>query len=1101
MKIYLSFILSITIGIALAQQRPFINSLDKTSAAVGETITITGSGFSSTPANNKVFFGAGEATVTSATTTQLKVSVPANATYDPVSVLNTTTKLIGYSSELFLLSYGGNPGTFGSSGFDTFKEIATGNQLAYDLCMCDFNSDDLLDIGISHEDDTTVNIFQNQSTTASTTFSEIGTIQVPLESGLAPDANLNGIDCGDLNNDGLPDLIVSKSNGNLPVNIYYYRNTSGANISFTLAGSTKMPNQSGGNIRTPRLLRIADIDGDGRNDFIIGSQTDNTLFVYLHDASNNVAFNSPVAINVSGIADLGLIDIKDLNNDNLPDIAATAFDEANQPIAFLENNSTPGNVKFTSKIISSPSQRNFIYIADLNSDDYPEIIASSLSNSSISIFQNTTSSKGGAVSFSSSPINVTGITSVWGINSGDINGDGLTDLVVSNGNAGVKVLINQFDGSTLSFTQTSLSTPAQVSRNIQIGDLNGDARPDITFTYNSTNGAAGKLGLFTNRNCYLPTFEPADLTYCPNVPFTLYTTKTADATYNWAITSGTGTVTPNGSGDNADVTITSASATIEVTITPGNNGSGSCTNTSSQVFNVTGTPAPTPTITPSDASSPICSGADLTLSSSTTADNYYWILPDGSTGADAKDLVLTGLTSAEAGIYTLRTQNIGGCVSSPATYEVVVNEPPFITITNQGQDNFCQGSSITLEVPDFAGFTYSWERDGSPIAGTLNTLSVNTTGTYVAIITDATTCENRSPGYTVTAVPAPVSSFTTSYSAANTSEICIDVPLDFAATSTGSGAFALSYAWDFDDTNTATGATTSHAYSVAASYSATLTTSYTDITGCSDQTMTTITVSDQVPGDIPITVVGGSTDKCPSDTLLVQLPANYISYLWSTGDTDFEAEAFTASGETQVTLTADVETNIGCMVTVSQTIDNFPNSGIPVTASEGTITNDSITLAEGEQIVTLTASNAVGDYAWAINGDPSSVISSALEVQPTTRTTVVTVTGTDANGCVETTTTTILLPSILPRKTFSPNADGLGFDCWEILNTSSLTGCTVYIFDNRGRQLLEKDSPFENNCVWDGTAMGQPAPEGIYFFVLKCDDELNNTNGTITLAR
>ncbi|CAN0261559.1 unnamed protein product, partial [Chrysoparadoxa australica] len=147
------------------------------------------------------------------------------------------------------------------------------------------------------------------------------------------------------------------------------------------------------------------------------------------------------------------------------------------------------------------------------------------------------------------------------------------------------------------------------------------------------------------------------------------------------------------------------------------------------------------------------------------------------------------------------------------------------------------------------------------------------------------------------------------------------------------------------------------------------------------------------------------------------------------------------------------------------------------------------------------AENAIGDYTWAVNGSPSNVTTATLAVQPTQRTTVITVTGTDANGCVETTSTTVLLPAILARKTFSPNADGLGFDCWEILNTSSLVGCKVYVFDNRGRHILVADSPFIDNCVWDGMSQGQPAPEGIYYFVLKCDDQTNNLNGTITLAR
>ncbi len=1096
MRIFLSFFFFMLTIALMAQQRPFINSLDKTSGAVGETVIITGSGFSANPADLKVFFGTGEATILSAAPGQIKVSVPANATYGPVSVVHLTNFLTGSSSELFNLSFGGGP--LVASGFDAPNYTATGHTFSYDLCMCDFNDDGLLDVGVTHQQGQTVSFFQNQSTPAATSFMKLDLLNY------APPFTTLGVDCADLNADGLPDLVVSTSIGDNAIHTYFYENTSGANIAFTQRQSTRLPSipatPSPIN-RDPRKLKLADIDGDGKNDLIIGNQRDNTVYVYLNNGTNNTfSFNlTPTAITVPNLDDAGAIDVKDLNNDKRADIVVLSFEDSNLPIGILKNNSSPGTVKFTSSILNVSGTRVNTFIGDLNNDSYPEIAVTSVISSNVVVYENTTGTAGSNPTFSTTPIS-SSVTAPWGLNGGDMNGDGLLDLVVGTG-SGVNVLINNFDGTTISFLAPTLLSTTGFSRNVKVGDLNGDARPDIAFTHNSTNGAPGSFGTYINRNCYVPEFIPDDLTFCLNDQFNISTTKTVSASYNWQVTSGNGTI-DNNNGDNADITITSGTtATIEVTITPTNNGAGTCTNTSSQVFSLTnGAPTATPTITPSSPND-VCTGeTNFTLTTAAGLDNYFWTLPDGSDGPNLNVLTIANLTAEDAGVYTLRTQTGAGCISDPTTYEVIVNEPPFISITNQDEDNFCDGSSITLEVPDYPGFTYSWEKDGAATPGTASTLSVNASGTYNAIISDGT-CETKSPDYVVAAVPAPVSSFNTSYAAANTAEICIDVPLDFTATSTGSGAFALTYDWDFGDATNATGATTSHSYSVAQQYTATLTTSYTDISGCSDQANSTITVSDQVPGDIPITVVGGSTDKCPSDTLLVQLPANYVSYAWSTGDTDFEAEAFTARGENSVTLTADVETNIGCMVTVQQTIDNFPNSGIPVTADEGTIANDSITLPEGEQMITLNASNAVGDYAWTIDGTPSSVIAAVLEHQPTQRTTVITVTGTDANGCEETTTTTVLLPAILARKTFSPNADGQGFDCWEILNTSSLNGCTVYVFDNRGRHLLEADSPFPNNCVWDGTAEGQPVPEGIYYFVLQCDDELNNLTGTITLAR
>ena len=1077
----------------MAQQRPFINSIDRLSGTVGETITLTGSGFSANPADLKVFFGAGEGTIVSSTTTQIKVTVPGTATYDPITVVNTATLLSGSSSELFTMSYDGAP-AITAARFDAVNTIATNNTFSYDLCICDFNNDGLLDFGVTHQEDQAVTFFQNQSTVDVTSF-----IKTDILNYASPYTTL-GIDCGDLNDDGLKDLVVSTNNGSNAIHFYIYENTSGANIAFTERANRTLPSIPATPVnllRSPRKIKIADMDGDGRKDIIIGNERDNKVFIYLNNGS--FSFATPVSFSVPGLTDVGGIDVKDLNNDNLPDISVVSVEDANIPVGILQNKSSVGSLGFEASTINSLGTRINSIIGDVNGDGYPEIITSSVLSSQVSVFQNLTSTKGGNITFSNTPVNVS-ITNPWGLTLGDLNGDGLVDILAGTPQ-GVQVLTNTFNGSAISFSTVLLPT-SNTSRNLKVGDINGDARPDIAIAHSSSTSLPGSFATLINRNCYVPVIEPVDLTFCPNSTFTLYATKTFEATYNWSLI-GTGTLTPNG--DNADVMITGGtSATVQVEIVPNNNGDGSCVNTTSQVFMLTGTTPPTAPSISASAANVVCTGeSDFTLSTTAGLDNYYWTLPDGSDGPNSQILTITNLTADDAGVYRLRTQDGSGCVSDEATYEVIVNEPPFISISNLGQDDFCEGSTITLEVPNYPGFSFSWQDSGVDITGeTSNTLDVTTSGAYTATISDGT-CNNVSPVYNVTAVPAPVSSFTTSFMGSSTSNmICIDVPLDFTATSTGSGSFALSYDWDFGDSNTATGATTPHTYTSTAGspYTATLTTSYTDITGCSDQNTVQITVADQVAGDIPITAVGGSTEKCPSDSILLELPQNYNSYLWSTGEETFSEYAKTGSGETEVTLTVDVVTDIGCAVTAQQTISNFANSGIGLTADQ-TITNDTIDLPEGIQMVTLTASNSTDGYTWTINGSVNSSTADVLTVQPTQRVTVVTVEGTDPNGCEEMSQVTILLPAVLPRKTFSPNGDGLGFDCWEILNTSALEGCKVYIFDNRGRHLLIADSPFENNCVWNGMTEGQPAPEGIYYFVMKCDDESINQTGSITLAR
>lgn len=65
---------------------PTITSIDPTSGKVGETVTITGIDFSTTPEDNVVKFNGVQATVTASTATTITTSIPAGATTGNVTV-------------------------------------------------------------------------------------------------------------------------------------------------------------------------------------------------------------------------------------------------------------------------------------------------------------------------------------------------------------------------------------------------------------------------------------------------------------------------------------------------------------------------------------------------------------------------------------------------------------------------------------------------------------------------------------------------------------------------------------------------------------------------------------------------------------------------------------------------------------------------------------------------------------------------------------------------------------------------------------------------------------------------------------------------------
>lgn len=117
-----------TVTGSMAAALPTIASVSPASGTVGSTVTIVGTGFSSTAANNKVHFATGTAdiaaglgTVTSATPTQLVVTVPAAAVTGPVSIFSTTlTNVLAASTTQYTVNSGttttgGTVGTLSAS--------------------------------------------------------------------------------------------------------------------------------------------------------------------------------------------------------------------------------------------------------------------------------------------------------------------------------------------------------------------------------------------------------------------------------------------------------------------------------------------------------------------------------------------------------------------------------------------------------------------------------------------------------------------------------------------------------------------------------------------------------------------------------------------------------------------------------------------------------------------------------------------------------------------------------------------------------------------------------------------------------------------------
>jgi len=448
------------IGKLIAQ--PTITSFSPASGPVGISVVISGTGFDDIAANNIVFFGATQATVTSATTTSLTVTVPSGATYMPITIL--TNGLLAYSATPFLVSFGGsgidagsfgsninqtteiNPiavviddidgdskpdlvvANFGSSSISIYRnnsitqgsisydpkiDYAVGTN-PYDVQMGDFDGDGKQDIAVANFGSNTVSIFRNISTSGSISHET----QVDFATGTGPTA----IAIGDIDLDGKVDMAVTNINGNT-VSVHRNASTGIGSLSF-------FASQNFATDVDPIDVAIDDFDGDGKVDMAVVNQSTNSISTYLNTSSiGSISFTTQSAF-VTGAVPY-LFSTGDLDGDGKAEIAVANFGD--NTVSVLRNISSNGNISFLSKVdFSTGSLPQSVAIGDIDGDEKPDLAVASRSSNAISVYKNNSTvgiidvnSFAPAIHYStnSEPVDVA---------IGDFDNDGKPDLVSAN---------------------------------------------------------------------------------------------------------------------------------------------------------------------------------------------------------------------------------------------------------------------------------------------------------------------------------------------------------------------------------------------------------------------------------------------------------------------------------------------------------------------------------------------------------------------------------------------------------------------------------------------------------------------------------------------
>lgn len=1084
--LYVICVLLFNVSIVFAQA-PYITNIDKTSAAAGETLLIFGSNFPAL-ASTAVRFGGANATVVSATSGLIEVTVPPNATTDNISIINTVTGEIAYSNEVFFISFGGS--NFDKDKFTSAEAFPSGGTDTFDLCACDFDSDGKVDIVTTNEKSNSINIYTNNSTTTTVILTkndiDLGTVTV-------------NIVCGDLNGDSKADLVVSRGNGGNEMYILTNTTTAGT-ITFNSARLViTSPNDNLGKVRDIRRVIINDIDLDGKPDIVTSILSENIIDIYKNNGTplGVISFDKdPIQFTITGAAQTSGLDVKDLNNDGLPDIALTADRAADFYI--LQNQSEPGTVAFLdASTISVAGFFQNIKLADLDNDGFIDVALANQTNNSVKVLKNATSAVGGIIAFNSEQ-EITNVQDAWALDFGDFEGDGDLDIVVTSGRPSSTEISLLVNNGSLDFTNSPIILGERV-HNVKVFDLNGDAKPDLVFTQLTESA----LSVMLNKHCISPKITPSeDQKVCPGTTIRLQTTESNGATFTWQVdkSDGAGFTQVKTGADNF-FDIAGVAGNYRMLIVDGD-----CSEISNAVKIEIDTGLIGAVTAGNDITGgSICEGGtiNLTANITTAGATFSWTGPSNFTPTTVQNPILT--TDAKAnmsGKYTV-VASANGCISAPVSTTITVESLPVIIITNDGQDTFCTGRTATLKVSNFGtAYEYGWLNGTTDQAISTTTFTASDAGIYKATIQNvASGCIAESPTRELKTISLITADFTID-DADNT--ICKDLPIVFTATSTGEddSTYPLSHSWAFGDTNTSIVNPATNSYTAAGTFSAVLTTTYTDITNCPSATkQLDITVT-----DIPVVVItsaGDVVEKCPSATLNLSIDSQYTDIVWSTAEEENNINVLDPGD-----YTVDATDAFGCKFTSTLNIKNFASSGINITSSLAhTIdANKLITLSEDDEFVELTVNNVNttdANISWTPANLIDDVNAATIKVFLQDINIIVQVTADDPEGCRETDMVTINNPNIRFKKAFSPNGDGIGDDCWEITNSrgATFTGCKIFIFDSKGSLIKEANGPFIDDCVWDGNLSGSPVPEGVYYYALKCDGEGQSKSGAILLAR
>jgi FG-GAP-like repeat len=333
------------------------------------------------------------------------------------------------------------------------------------IASLDVNGDGFLDLAVATNNPEKLSVLINRGD---------GTYNPPVNMLLGAGVGAGFVVASDVDGDGDMDVVVA------------LHNASAVQVLLNNAGVFSMGQRVSVG-QNPRSIVAADLNGNGSMDLAVANRDSDNATVLINNGAGMFAGTTyPAGVAPRGVTAMDV----DMDGDN--DLAITLHRD--RTILVMMN---AGNGTYTNgQLISVGGQLRPVGItsADFDSNGMPDLAVATSGNglNFVSVLLNTAGTLAAPANFNSGGQNPSAIATA------DLDGDGSSDLVVSNPDSGnIGVLANNGFGSF--GPATSIMTGSQASE-ITIGALDGNTSMDIAVTNTSASTTSVVLNLDTG--CY-----------------------------------------------------------------------------------------------------------------------------------------------------------------------------------------------------------------------------------------------------------------------------------------------------------------------------------------------------------------------------------------------------------------------------------------------------------------------------------------------------------------------------------------------------------------------------------------------------------------------